>query len=72
VTCQAAFFGLGSQAETSGDALIHYSSAPQQPVCGCMMSDIASKLGRIRLRYESRDRASVVRLFCLTGTIKLM
>jgi hypothetical protein len=47
---------LGSQAATSCVALIHCRSAPQQLVFGCMMSDIASKIGRIRLRYKSREQ----------------
>jgi hypothetical protein len=56
VICQAAVFDLGSQVATSCVALIHCRSAPQHRVFGCMMSDIASKIGRIRLRYENPDQ----------------
>jgi hypothetical protein len=61
--CQAAFFGLGSQAAILGDGLIHCRSAPQHPVFGRTTTDIASKIGRIRLRYKNRDQALVVWLF---------
>ena len=72
VICQAAVFGFGSQAATSGDALIHCRSAPQHLVFGRMMSDIASKLDASGYDTKVELGLRSCRLFCLTGTIKLM